>query len=153
MSAEPQSLLRYSPMTVSDLKYVIDIENSVYSYRWTLGNFRDSIQAGHHCVLLNYGDKIIGYAVVMIAADEAHLLNITVAPEWQRQGHGRALLLHLTAIAITEFARSFFLEVRPTNHAAQMLYQSIGFKPIGLRRNYYPAHAGREDAIVMELKL
>ncbi len=153
MSAEPQSLLHYSPMTASDLKYVIDIENSVYTHPWTVGNFRDSIQAGHRCLLLNYGEKIIGYGVVMIAADEAHLLNITIAREWQRQGHGRMLLLHLASIAITEFARSFFLEVRPSNPAAKALYESVGFKSIGLRRNYYPAHAGREDAIVMELKL
>lgn len=153
MSAEPQSLLHYSPMTALDLKRVIDIENSVYSHPWTLGNFRDSIQAGHRCVLLNYGEKIIGYAVVMIAADEAHVLNITIAREWQRQGHGRTLLLHLATIAITEFARSFFLEVRPSNPAAKALYESIGFKIIGVRRHYYPAIAGREDAIVMELKL
>jgi [ribosomal protein S18]-alanine N-acetyltransferase len=153
VSAEPQSLLHYSPMTAADLKYVIDIENSVYNYPWTLGNFRDSIQARHRCLLLNYGEKIIGYAVVMIAADEAHLLNITVAPDWQRQGHGRALLLHLISIAVTEFARSFFLEVRPSNPAGKALYESLGFKTIGLRRNYYPAQLGREDAIVMEMKL
>jgi [ribosomal protein S18]-alanine N-acetyltransferase len=153
MSAEPQTLLQYSPMTTADLKHVIDIENHVYSHPWTLGNFRDSVQAGHQCIVLTYGDVIIGYAVVMIAADEAHLLNLTVAPAWQRKGHGRALLLHLTSIAITEFARVFLLEVRPSNLRAQFLYESIGFKTIGVRRNYYPANGGREDAIVMELKL
>ena len=91
--------------------------------------------------------------MVLIAADEAHLLNLTISPEWQRKGHGRMLLLHLTSIANTEFARSFFLEVRRSNSRAQALYESLGFKTIGVRRNYYPAQAGREDAVVMELKL
>ncbi len=153
MSAEPQSLFRYSSMTLSDLKNVIEIENRVYAHPWTLGNFRDSVQAGHHCLMLTYGDVVIGYAVVMIAADEAHLLNLTIAPQWQRKGHGRALLLYLTSIAITEFAHRFLLEVRPSNRNAQALYESLGFKTIGVRRNYYPARAGREDAVVMELKL
>lgn len=153
MSAEPTSLLRYVPMTLLDLKSVIEIENRVYEHPWTIGNFRDSIQAGHRCILLTYGDAIIGYSVVLIAANEAHLLNLTIVPEWQRKGHGRALLLRLASIAITEFASSFFLEVRPSNPGARALYESLGFKAIGLRRNYYPAHGGREDAIVMELKL
>lgn len=153
MSAEPQSLLQYGAMALSDLQRVIEIENQVYTHPWTLGNFRDSIQAGHRCVMLTYGEMLIGYAVVMIAADEAHLLNLTIAADWQRKGHGRALLLHLVSIAVVEFARSFFLEVRPSNRTAQALYTSLGFKTIGVRRNYYPAHAGREDAMVMEFKL
>lgn len=153
MSAAPDTLLRYTPMALTDLKQVIEIENSAYVHPWTLGNFRDSIQAGHRCMLLGYGDRWIGYAVVMFAADEAHLLNLSIAPEWQRKGFGRAFLLHLISIAVTEFSRSFFLEVRPSNIAAQALYASIGFHTIGVRRNYYPAHAGREDAVVMELKL
>lgn len=153
MSAEPQSLLQYGPMALTDLKRVIEIESQVYTHPWTLGNFRDSIQAGHRCVMLTYGEMLIGYAVVLIAAEEAHLLNLTVAAQWQRKGHGRALLLHLVSSAVTDFVRSFFLEVRPSNAAAQALYASIGFKTIGTRRNYYPARAGREDAIVMELKL
>ena len=153
MSAAPQSLIQYLPMTMADIKHVIEIENRVYSHPWTLGNFRDSVQAGHHCLLLTYGEAIVGYAVVMIAADQAHLLNLTIAPQWQRKGHGRALMLHLTSIAIIEFAHIFLLEVRPSNLAAQFLYESIGFKTIGVRRNYYPAQGGREDAIVMELKL
>lgn len=153
MSAAPETLLRYVPMTIAHLQHVIEIENRVYRHPWTLGNFRDSIQAGHRCLLLTYSEVIVGYAVVMIAADEVHLLNLTVAPEWQRKGHGRAMLLHLTSIGITEFARIFLLEVRPSNLTAQALYHSVGFKTIGVRRNYYPAQGGREDAIVMELTL
>jgi uracil-DNA glycosylase len=124
MSAEPTSLLRYTPMTLADLKSVIEIENSVYVHPWTMGNFRDSIQAGHRCVLLTYGDAIIGYSVVLIAADEAHLLNLTIASGWQNKGHGRTLLLHMTSIAVTEFASNFFLEVRPSNPNARALYES-----------------------------
>ena len=101
MSAEPTSLLQYVPMAMHDLKRVIEVENQVYTHPWTLGNFRDSIQAGHRCVMLTYGDALIGYAVVLVAADEAHLLNLTIAAEWQRKGHGRAFLLHLMSIAVT----------------------------------------------------
>ncbi|MDQ3260192.1 MAG: ribosomal protein S18-alanine N-acetyltransferase [Burkholderiales bacterium] len=153
MSAEPKSLLQYGPMVLTDLKLVIEIENQVYSHPWNLGNFRDSILAGHRCVMLTYGETLIGYAVLMVAADEVHLLNLTIAAQWQRKGYGHALLLHLVAMAVIEFAHSFFLEVRASNAAAQALYSSLGFNTIGVRRNYYPAHAGREDAIVMELKL
>ena len=153
MSAAPNALLQYGPMALTDLKHVIEIENQTYTYPWTLGNFRDSIQAGHRCVMLSYGETLVGYAVVLFAADEAHLLNLTITPEWQRKGYGRAFLLHLISIAVTEFTRSFFLEVRRSNAPAQALYSSIGFNTIGARRNYYPAHAGREDAVVMELKL
>jgi [ribosomal protein S18]-alanine N-acetyltransferase len=153
MSAEPKSLLQYGPMVLTDLKRVIEIENQVYTHPWTLANFRDSIQAGHRCVMLTYGATLIGYAVVMFAADEAHLLNLTIGAEWQRKGHGRALLMHLVCMAVNELVRGFFLEVRSSNSAAQALYSSIGFQTIGVRRNYYPAYAGREDAVVMELKL
>lgn len=153
MSAAPNSLLQYAPMALTDLKQVIEIENQAYLYPWTLGNFRDSIQAGHRCLMLSYGETLVGYAVVLFAADEAHLLNLTIAPAWRRKGYGRAFLLHLISIAVTEFTRSFLLEVRPSNAAAQALYASIGFNAIGVRRNYYPARAGREDAVVMELKL
>ncbi len=117
------------------------------------GKFSRFDTGGTSLVSLTYGETIIGYSVVLIAANEAHLLNLTIAPDWQRKGHGRALLLHLASLAITEFASSFFLEVRPSNPGASTLYESLGFKAIGLRRNYYPAQAGREDAIVMELKL
>jgi [ribosomal protein S18]-alanine N-acetyltransferase len=153
MSAEPRYLLEFGSMALTDLKRVIEIENQEYTHPWTLGNFRDSILAGHRCVMLNYGETLIGYAVMMVAANEAHLLNLTIAAQWQRKGHGRALLLHLASIAVIEFVRGFFLEVRPSNSAAQALYTALGFKTIGVRRNYYPALAGREDAIVMELKL
>jgi [ribosomal protein S18]-alanine N-acetyltransferase len=153
MSAQPQALLRFEPMRMTDLNAIMAIENLAYVYPWTLGNFRDSLQAGHHCVLCCYGEELVGYAVVMVAAGEAHLLNLTVAPAWHGQGFGGQLLARLLRTAREGGAEVFLLEVRPSNEAAQNLYVRFGFRAIGLRRGYYPAVMGREDAIVMERKL
>ena len=110
MSAEPKSLLQYRPMAPADLKRVIEIENQVYTHPWTLGNFRDSIQAQHRCVMLTYGDALIGYAVVMIAADEAHLLNLSVAAAWQRRGFGRDMLGFVLKLARNFAAGKTYLD-------------------------------------------
>jgi [ribosomal protein S18]-alanine N-acetyltransferase len=153
MSARPQTLLTFMPMSAADLNAVVEIEQCCYVYPWTIGNFRDSINAGHSCWLARYGDDTIGYAVVLTAANEAHLLNLTIAPQWQSKGYGRSLLLHLISVGVRRFAERLLLEVRPSNVAARRLYQQLGFAAIGVRRNYYPAPVGREDAIVMELKI
>ena len=96
---------------------------------------------------------LIGYFVVMAGAGEAHLLNLSVAAEWQRRGHGSLLLRHAAALASSLGADSLFLEVRPSNHAAQALYKRFGFSKAGVRRDYYPAQGGREDALVLTLPL
>ena len=89
----------------------------------------------------------------MIGAGEAHLLNISIASEWQRQGWGRKLMQHLIQAAREYAAENIFLEVRSSNVGAQRLYEDIGFTRIALRKNYYPNHSGREDAILMGLRL
>jgi ribosomal-protein-alanine N-acetyltransferase len=89
----------------------------------------------------------------MLVTDEVHLLNLTVASDFQKKGVGRALLNFLIADALEQQAKKMILEVRRTNLAAIFLYESSGFDQIGLRKNYYPAHLGREDAIVMEMLL
>jgi [ribosomal protein S18]-alanine N-acetyltransferase len=97
--------------------------------------------------------QLIGYAVVMIALDEAHLLNLSVAREFQRCGHGWRMLDSMASIARDHGARSMLLEVRPSNMTGQRLYVAYGFDRIGRRRDYYPAAGGREDAIVMRIAL
>jgi [ribosomal protein S18]-alanine N-acetyltransferase len=153
LSAQPRDLLKFQVMTLGDLGAVSTIENRVYPYPWTLGNFSDSLSAGHECWIILNGAQTIGYAVVMIAANEAHLLNITIAPDWQGLGYGGRLLTYLIKIARAQRAEVVLLEVRPSNRTAQNLYVDFGFRAIGVRRGYYPAAIGREDAIVMELKL
>ena len=140
-------------MSEADLRQVLEIEGTLYEFPWTPGNFRDSLRAGYCCRVVRDGRRLIGYAVLMLAAGEAHLLNLSVAAPAQRRGHGRSLLEHVVGIAREHEAKVLFLEVRPTNEVGQRLYAGYGFKQVGVRRGYYPAHRGREDAIVLALDL
>lgn len=140
-------------MNARDIDQVIAIENENYAHPWTLGNFRDSLNAGYHCWLMECAGEIVGYGVVMIAVDEAHLLNLCIAAEWQRRGLGREMLRFLTTFVRGLVVDKVYLEVRPSNIVGRGLYASAGFVEIVTRRGYYPAHDGREDAIVMELAL
>ncbi len=153
MSAVLKPLLELRPMTEADLPAVMAIENAIYAFPWTQGNFRDSLAAGYSCWIYARDGGLIAYAVLMAGADEAHLLNLSIAANCQRQGHGSVLLLHLCECARAGGARRIFLEVRPSNPAAVRLYERHGFRPVGLRRDYYPAPAGREDALVFSLPL
>jgi ribosomal-protein-alanine N-acetyltransferase len=132
---------------------VLEIEESLYEFPWTLGNFRDSLRAGYGCWVVRDGRQLIGYAVLMLAAGEGHLLNLSIAAHAQRRGHGRNLLDDVVGVARSLDAKILFLEVRPTNEVGQRLYAGYGFKQIGVRRGYYPAHRGREDALVLALDL
>ena len=153
MSAVLQPLHRMELMRESDLGAVAEIERRIYPFPWTVGNFRDSIRAGYNCWTCRDRDRLIGYAVMMLAADEAHLLNLSIDSPSQRQGHGTRLLQHLTGTAREYGARVLFLEVRPSNEAGIALYARHGFRQIGVRRDYYPAHDGRENALVFSAEL
>lgn len=146
-------MLRYRAMTANDLDAVAAVERRVYPFPWTRGNFSDSLAAGHDAWLALDLGQMTGYAVMMPVLDEAHLLNITVLPELQRKGCGSALLQHLFGLARMRSATRMLLEVRPGNISGQALYRRHGFLEIGRRRDYYPAHQGREDAIVMACEL
>jgi len=153
MSAVLRPAPKFEPMSEADLRRVLEIEETLYEFPWTPGNFRDSLRAGYCCRVVRDGRRLIGYAVLMLAAGEAHLLNLSVAAPAQRRGHGRSLLEHVVGIAREHEAKVLFLEVRPTNEVGQRLYAGYGFKQVGVRRGYYPAHRGREDAIVLALDL
>lgn len=153
MSARLDTLPRYRRMTASDLDAVAAIEKAAYQHPWTRGNFSDSLEAGYHCWLVECGGATAGYTVVMIAAGEAHLLNLTVDTPWQRRGVGRELLNFVLKLARDYGAQRMFLEVRPSNTAARALYAAAGFSEIAVRHDYYPASAGREDAVLLELSL
>jgi ribosomal-protein-alanine N-acetyltransferase len=140
-------------MREQDLDEVIAIENAIYSHPWTRGNFADSLRAGYACCVWRCEGELVGYFVVMAAAGEAHLLNLSIAPGHHRRGHGNALLREAAAVAESLGAHNLFLEVRPSNHAAQALYRRFGFRKVAVRRDYYPAHTGREDALVLTLPL
>jgi ribosomal-protein-alanine N-acetyltransferase len=153
MSAVLRPEAEFEPMRESDLRAVLEIESSIYEFPWTLGNFRDSLRAGYACRVIREGRRVIGYAVLMLAAGEAHLLNLSVAAHSQRRGLGRGLLDNVVQLAREHKSKILFLEVRPTNEVGQRLYTGYGFRQIGVRRGYYPARKGREDALVLALDL
>lgn len=153
MSARLDTAPRYRRMTTRDLDIVMVIEQAIYSQPWTRGNFSDSLAAGYHCWIAECGDMVVGYSVVMIAAGEAHLLNLSVAAQWQRRGLGSELLRFMLGLARDCAVARIYLEVRPSNTAALALYTQAGFARIGVRRGYYPARGGSEDAVVMEFVL
>lgn len=147
------TLPRYRRMTAADLDAVAAIEGAIYAHPWTRGNFADSIEAGYHCWIVECAGDVVGYLVVMTAAGEAHLLNLSVAAAWQRRGIGRLALGFALGLARDYGAEKMLLEVRPSNRAAIALYASSGFVEMAVRRGYYPAGGAREDAVVMQLTL
>jgi [ribosomal protein S18]-alanine N-acetyltransferase len=153
MSAQLNNSTRFRRMSEADLDAVMAIENVIYTHPWTRGNFVDSLRTGSHCWIMEWQGVIAGYAVIMAGAGEAHLLNLSVSLVWQRHGLGREMLMYLVDFVKEIKVATLFLEVRVSNAAARALYAQAGFREIGTRRGYYPAHAGREDAIVLEYKL
>ncbi|TWO69864.1 ribosomal-protein-alanine N-acetyltransferase [Caenimonas sedimenti] len=143
----------FEPMTEARLDEVVAIEGRAYRHPWTRGNFADSIRSGYQAQLLCGGATVLGYFVAMKGVDEVHLLNITVAPQHQGQGWGRVMLDALTLWSRAQGAQWLWLEVRTSNARAQQIYLRYGYRRVGERKNYYPADHGREDAIVMSLKL
>ena len=155
MSALPKSEIdRYTPMLEADLREVVAIESDIYPFPWTRGNFLDSVRAGYSVwVLRDQSDALVAYSVMTLMIDEAHLLNLSVARRCQREGLGWRTLEWMAEVARGYGARTMLLEVRPSNASAVRMYQRYGFEKIGLRRGYYPAQTGREDAIVMRVAL
>ena len=153
MSAVLKDVPYLAGMREADLDEVMRIENVIYTHPWTRGNFADSLQSGYVCRTWRLGGELVGYFVVSAGAGEAHLLNLSIAAAFQRSGHGSALLREAAGLARLQGADKLLLEVRPSNHGAQALYRRFGFRRIGVRRGYYPAHSGREDALVLALPL
>jgi len=140
-------------MQTADLDAVVAVEAAIYSHPWTRGNFADSLRAQYDCWVWRIEGELIGYFILLAAASEAHLLNLSIAAEHQRRGYGRALLGRVLDLARERGARNLFLEVRPSNEDAQRLYQRFGFRRVAVRRDYYPASVGREDALIYALAL
>jgi ribosomal-protein-alanine N-acetyltransferase len=147
--------LNYEPMRERDIEDVLAVEDRVYPYPWSRANFLDSLASGYQAwVLRDQAMRLLGYFLVMQVVDEAHLLNVAVAEEWQGQGLGRFLLNQSVACARGQGMESMLLEVRPSNVRALGIYERYGFEQIGRRKGYYPAaDQQREDAIVMRYTL
>ncbi|HYD97334.1 MAG TPA: ribosomal protein S18-alanine N-acetyltransferase [Noviherbaspirillum sp.] len=154
-SSPALSSLRFARMQVSDLPEVLAIETDVYPHPWTRGNFLDSLYSGYETWTLREPDGALsGYFLLMLAVDEAHLLNISVRRDLHGQGVGRMQLDKVVEVARDKGMASILLEVRPSNLRALSVYRKYGFEQIGVRKGYYPAAGNtREDAIVMRFHL
>jgi ribosomal-protein-alanine N-acetyltransferase len=141
------------PMMETDLSEVAAIEQRSYAFPWSENIFRDCLRVGYTCRALDLAGRIIGYGVMSLGAGEAHVLNVCVLDDFRNVGFGRRLLEHLLERATVAGVNEAFLEVRPSNLSAIRLYQRLGFEQIGIRRGYYQAPDGREDAIVLKLDL
>jgi len=140
-------------MREADLPKVLAVERTAYEFPWTLGIFRDCLHIGYHCYVYQSPTGIIGYGVMSVAVGECHLLNICIHPDCQRRGLGRAMVEHLLKVARGRGARVALLEARVSNTPAYRLYTHLGFDEVGMRKKYYPAHNGREDAIILAREL
>ena len=140
-------------MQDADIAQVLRIERLSYAFPWTEGIFRDCLRVNYICRVAEIGVVTVAYGILSVAAGEAHLLNLCVADAYRCRGIGRRLLVHLLLAAGEAGAKEAFLEARPSNTCAIRLYQSLGFTQIGMRRGYYQAADGREDAIVLKRRI
>jgi len=145
--------LSLRPMTEADVEAVSRIESRSYSFPWTEEIFRDCLRVGYCCMAGMLGERLIGYGIMSVAVGESHILNLCVDPELQGRRLGRRIMTRMLDLAKERGADTAFLEVRPSNRPALALYYSLGFNEIGLRRGYYPATQGREDALVLACAL
>lgn len=147
--------LRLAAMSEASLDAVMALEVAVYPFPWSRGNFADALAGGYPAWLLVDGEtgEIAGYCVALDGVEETHLLNITVAAGRRRQGLARRMLATLAGHARALGSTKIWLEVRPSNAVARATYERLGFRTVGMRKGYYPAHGGREDAIVLSLDL
>ena len=154
MSAVLKSeVLDIRPIQENDIPSVLKIEQASYRFPWSERIFLDCVAAGYHCrVLLKEGD-VAGYCIVAHAAEEVHILNICVGPEYRREGCARLLIKNEISIGAESGAKEIYLEVRVSNLGAIGLYKGLGFKKVGVRKDYYPTGSGREDAYVFRLLL
>lgn len=140
-------------MRSEDLAAVLAVECAAYAHPWGQGIFQDCLRVGYCCWVGAVGQEIIAHGIMSVAVGECHIFNLCVHPSWQGRGLGRRMLRHLLALALRRKADTAFLEVRVSNLGARALYTSEGFCEVGLRRNYYPAGKGREDAAVLAREL
>ena len=154
MSVDPLTLYPLiRQMNADDLDWVVEIEQAAYPFPWTRGIFSDCIRASYDCSALQVGPSLIAYTIQSNVAGENHLLNLCVAPHWQRKGYGKLMLNHAIRQARLQQCTSVFLEVRPSNHSGIRLYRQKGFVLVGKRPGYYRDVNGREDAIVMRFDI
>jgi len=148
-----ESVTAFRPMILDDVPGIMAIEEQIYEYPWTEGIFSDCIRVGYFGWVYEVENIIQAYGLISIAANEAHILNLCVAPAFQGQGLGKKMLYKLLDTAETYKVQSVFLEVRVSNDVAISLYDNMGFNQLGVRKDYYPDKNGKEDALVFGKEL
>jgi ribosomal-protein-alanine N-acetyltransferase len=151
LESAPEVLIR--PMVETDVAEVVAIERASYQFPWSEGIFRDCLRVGYVCRVVTLEKQVVGYGVMSVGAGEAHILNLCIRDAFRCRGAGKRLLGYLIERAVAAGMSEAFLEVRPSNTAAIRLYLSLGFEQVGMRRGYYQAPGGREDAAVLKLAL
>jgi [ribosomal protein S18]-alanine N-acetyltransferase len=149
--ALPEFTLRQ--MTEDDIAGVVALERAAYRFPWSEGIFRDCLRVGYVCRVIELAGALVGYGIMSMGAGEAHILNVCVREDLRCRGLGRRMLEYLLDRAHGSGMLEAFLEVRPSNVVAIRLYQALGFEQVGVRRGYYQAPGGREDAAVLRLDL
>ncbi|HEV3181880.1 MAG TPA: ribosomal protein S18-alanine N-acetyltransferase [Steroidobacteraceae bacterium] len=147
----PEVVIR--AMRGSDVADVAVIERASYQFPWSEGIFRDCLRVGYVCRVVTASRRVMAYGVMSFGAGEAHILNLCVGETYRCRGVGRSLLGSLIERAAVAGMADAFLEVRPSNTAAIRLYLAHGFEQVGMRRGYYQAANGREDAAVLRRAL
>jgi [ribosomal protein S18]-alanine N-acetyltransferase len=132
-----------------DIPMVVAVEKAAYQFPWSEGIFRDCLRVGYVCRVIDVAGELGGYGIMSVGAGEAHILNVCVRAEYRCRGFARKTLLYLLDRARASGVQEAYLEVRPSNVAAARLYHSLGFEQVGIRRGYYQALMGREDACVL----
>src|SRR6201992_3170418 len=140
-------------MNELDIPMVGAIERAGYQFPWSEGIFRDCLRVGYVCRVVAIDDAIVGYGVMSVGAGEAHILNLCIGEAHRCRGVCKRLLNYLIERGAAAGMSEAFLEVRPSNTSAIRLYLSVGFEQVGMRRGYYQAVGGREDAAVLQLAL
>lgn len=140
-------------LTPEDAPAICAIEQMANPFPWSLRQFQDSFAIGDFGWGMERGGFLIGFMLFSHVIDEATLLNIVIHPQWRRHGFARELLVYGLRELAQRGATRCLLEVRVSNFGAIELYSSLGFEVDGKRRDYYPAHDGREDALLMSRSL
>ncbi|VAW87313.1 Ribosomal-protein-S18p-alanine acetyltransferase [hydrothermal vent metagenome] len=140
-------------MSEQELAEIAAIDARAYPQPWSEQIFRDCLKAKYHCFVFENEDGLLGYGVLSVVMDEAHILNLCILPEKQGQGLGRELINYMIGLSREKKVETVFLEVRISNEIARHLYDRVGFNEVGIRKNYYPAKSGREDAMVLAMYL
>ena len=137
------------PMRRRHLRSVLRIESQVYPRPWSVSLFMSelALRSSRAYFVARVGGEVVGYAGLMVSCDDGHVTTLAVDPAWHRRTIGTRLLLTVAGEAVRRGATSLTLEVRVSNLAAQQLYRRFGFRPAGIRKNYYVET--NEDALVM----